>query len=328
MTLHAERGVRPADNRAAGEAVDAATRSARLLPALLAALVSGVAVFVNGLAVRRFDDATVYTTAKNLIAGIVLAGVLVAATWRTRPTQPAPTRTEWSWLAVVALIGGAVPFVLFFEGLAMATSTDAAFIHKTLVVWVAIGATVCPRRADRPRCTSSRSHCCSAGHAVVAGGVSLTGFGAGEAMIFAATLIWAVEVVIVKRLLTTVSPSWAASARMLGGSALLLAWLALRGDLGALGSFTTNQWWWLALTGTTLALFVSLWYRALALAPAIDVTAVLVVGAAVTAALNSGFRGVPVSSDAAGYLLMLLGAAVVIALGSPAPRADRRRADA
>ena len=324
MTTHAER---TADERPTDDVVDTATRISRLLPALIAALVSGVAVFVNGLAVRRFDDATVYTTAKNLLAGLVLAGVLVAATRRTRGNEPAPTRAEWSWLAIVALIGGAVPFVLFFEGLSMATSTDAAFIHKTLVVWVAIGATVALGERVGPVHVLAIA-LLLAGHAIVAGGVSLTGLGAGEAMIFAATLIWAVEVMIVKRLLTTVSPSWAASARMLGGSAFLLAWLALRGDLGALASFTTNQWWWLVLTGTTLAVFVSLWYRALALAPATDVTAVLVVGAAVTAALNSGFRGVPLAAGTPGYLLMLLGAAVVIAHGSPTARPARQRADA
>ena len=54
---------------------------------------------------------------------------------------------------------------------------------------------------------------------------------------------------------------------------------------------------WLAVTGTTLAAFVSLWYRALAAAPAIDVTAVLVAGAVVTAILNTGFRGAPVTVD-------------------------------
>ena len=53
-----------------------------LWSAAVAALVSGVAVFVNGLAVRHFDDATVYTTAKNLIAGLLL--VIVAARARRR----------------------------------------------------------------------------------------------------------------------------------------------------------------------------------------------------------------------------------------------------
>ena len=38
--------------------------------AIGAALVSGVAVFVNGYGVKAFGDPTVYTTAKNLAAAV------------------------------------------------------------------------------------------------------------------------------------------------------------------------------------------------------------------------------------------------------------------
>ena len=47
-------------------------------------------------------------------------------------------RGHWLALLAVAVIGGSVPFVLFFEGLARAEATQAAFIQKTLVVWVAL----------------------------------------------------------------------------------------------------------------------------------------------------------------------------------------------
>ena len=40
--------------------------------AFAAAAISGVAVFVNGYGVRAVPDATVYTTAKNLVAATVL----------------------------------------------------------------------------------------------------------------------------------------------------------------------------------------------------------------------------------------------------------------
>ncbi len=283
-----------------------------LWPAVLAALVSGVAVFVNGLAVRHFDDATVYTTAKNLWAGALLAAVLVALPVRAapRPDDTSGGRPAWPWLVVVAVVGGAVPFVLFFEGLALATSTDAAFIHKTLVVWVAVGASIVLRERLRP------VHFVAigllvVGHVVVSGGVSLAGVGRGEALILVATLLWTLEVLVVKRLLVTVPASRLATVRMLGGSVVLLAWLAVRGDLAALGGFAAGQWWWIALTGTTLAGFVSLWYRALAAAPAVDVTAVLVAGAVVTAILNTGLRGVPVTVDAVGYLAVLAGVVLV-----------------
>jgi drug/metabolite transporter (DMT)-like permease len=283
-----------------------------LWPALAAALVSGVAVFVNGVAVRHFDDATVYTTAKNLWAGVLLAAVLMALPLRAvpPPVDGAGGRPAWPWLVVVAIIGGAVPFVLFFEGLALASSTDAAFIHKTLVVWVAIGASVVLRERLRPVHIVAIA-LLVIGHVVVSGGISLSSAGRGEALILAATLLWTLEVLVVKRLLVEIPAPRLATVRMLGGSAALLAWVGVRGELGALATFTTGQWWWIAVTGTTLAGFVSLWYRALAAAPATDVTAVLVAGAVVTAVLNTGLRGVPVTVDAVGYLVLLAGVVLV-----------------
>ena len=43
--------------------------------ALATAVISGVAVYVNGQAVARFDSPTVYTTGKNLVAGMLLVAL-------------------------------------------------------------------------------------------------------------------------------------------------------------------------------------------------------------------------------------------------------------
>jgi drug/metabolite transporter (DMT)-like permease len=280
--------------------------------ALGAAVVSGIAVFVNGLAIRHFDDATVYTTAKNLVAGTVLAAALLVTTQSSRPVSDLRdvVRRAWPTLAVIAVVGGAVPFVLFFEGLARATSTDAAFIHKTLVVWVAIGATIVLRE-----CLTA-IHVAAigllvVGHLVLTGGIGATAFGSAELLVLAATLLWAIEVLLVKRVLVAVPASIAATARMAGGSVFLVVWLAFTGDLGALVALDVRQWLWVLLTGSTLAVFVTTWYTALALAPAIDVTALLVLGAVVTGLLDSGLRSVPMSANSFGYVLITLGVAAV-----------------
>jgi hypothetical protein len=55
-----------------------------------------------------------------------------------RGLHPPRGPAQWAGLAAVAIVGGSVPFILFFEGLARVTSTDAAFIQKTLVIWVAL----------------------------------------------------------------------------------------------------------------------------------------------------------------------------------------------
>ena len=295
--------------------------------ALAAAGVSGMAVFVNGLAVRHFGDATVYTTAKNLLAGALLAVALLASTI-SRPERGTAVRgaarRSWPTLAVIALLGGAVPFVLFFEGLARATSTNAAFIHKTLVVWVAIGATI----VLRERVTAIHAAAIGllvVGHLVLTGGLGAATFGSAEVLVLAATFLWAVEVIVVKRLLDDVPAQLATTARMAGGSVLLVAWLALTGRLGELAALDTRQWLWIVVTGSTLAAFVATWYTALSLAPAVDVTAVLVLGAVITGLLNTGFRDVPLTADSFGYVLITLG---VMGVATRARRPDGGRVPA
>jgi drug/metabolite transporter (DMT)-like permease len=281
--------------------------------ALVTAVISGVAVYVNGIAVRRFDDAAVYTTAKNLVAGAILIAALAAVTQLAPRARAADAiRSAWPSLVVIAVVGGAVPFVLFFEGLSRATSTNAAFIHKTLVVWVAIGATL----VLKERVTWVHAGAIGLlliGHLMLTGGLGAATFGTAELLVVAATVLWATEVIVVKRVLGPVPPQVAAVARMAGGSLLLVIWVATKGDLAALTGLEARQWAWVLLTGTTLAAFVTAWYSALALAPAVDVTAVLVLGAVITGLLNNGFRGVPLTVDSYGFVLIVLGVAAVTA---------------
>src|SRR6185369_15246414 len=46
-------------------------------------------------------------------------------------------RRRWPAIVAVGVVGGGVPFILFFTGLAQASAPTAAFIQKTLFVWVA-----------------------------------------------------------------------------------------------------------------------------------------------------------------------------------------------
>ena len=291
-----------------------------------AALMSGFAVFFNGLAVRRFDDPTVYTTAKNLVAGAVLLIALAAmVNVSSGPRLATVPRSAWPTLAIIALLGGAVPFVLFFEGLARANSTSSAFIHKTLVVWVAIGATVFLRERISGLQVGAIGLLVF-GHLILTGGLGAATFGSAELLVVGATLCWASEVLIVKRMLVAVPYQIAAVSRMVGGSVLLVGWLVIKGDLGELGGFAPNQWAWLLFTGAALAAFVATWYAALSMAPAVDVTAVLVLGAVITGLLNTGFRGVPLTIDSYGYVLIALGAVVVAANALRNPGRQRARA--
>lgn len=287
--------------------------------AFITAIVSGISIFVNAHAVRHFSDPTVYTTAKNAVAG----GLLVVLALTTRPpsdersTQRPAGRGRWLALLVVAVIGGSVPFVLFFEGLARAQATQAAFIQKTLVIWVTLLAV--PLLRERFRVPHALAIVLLlAGQAWLAGQAGTIAFGAGEAMILGATLLWALEVVYVKRLLASLDVGTLTVARMGLGTLLLVGWLAVSGKAGALVSLDSRQWTWVVLTGLLLTAYVATWYAALARAQAIDVTAVLVFGAVITALLSGAADGT--SINIGGTILVAAGAAIIalVAIRKPA----------
>lgn len=285
------------------------TRRTGLLLAGATAGISGVAVFLNSYGVRAVGDASVYTTAKNLTAALVLLLVVAAGRSRgARLTRPTTAR-QWTGLAAVAVIGGSVPFLLFFEGLARASSAQSAFLHKTLVVWVALLAV--PLLHERLTAWHGAAILLLVvGQVGLVGGVP-TGLGSGEAMIMAATLLWSVEVVVAKRLLGGLSSWTLGVARMAAGSVVLVAWTAARGGLGTLLGLDPSAWAWVALTGVILAAYVATWFGALARAQAVDVTAVLVVAAPITALIQAAVDGVSPAPQAVWLTILVVGAGIV-----------------
>jgi drug/metabolite transporter (DMT)-like permease len=147
---------------------------------------------------------------------------------------------------------------------------------------------------------------------LVGGFGGIAGFGRPEALILAATLLWAVEVVVAKRLLGAVS-SWTVAVTRMGlGSLALIGWVALRGDLGMLTSMTPMQLGWVLVTGVLLAGYVGTWFAALQRAQAVDVTAVLVLAAPLTAALNAAAHGLPLTPQLDWLAVVLAGGALVL----------------
>lgn len=295
-----------------------------MLLALAAACVSGCTVFVNSYGVDEFSSGTVYTTAKNGVAGLVLLAVLVPLAMSRRGgrrlelTRP-QTRAQLLGLAVIAVIGGGVAFVLFFEGLSRIasdnTAVQAQFIQKTLVIWVAVLAVLFLReRVGLLQLVAVGV--LVTGLAVLAGGSSAVfhiAFGRGEYMILAATLLWSIETVAAKALLGSLTPWTIALARMVGGSVLLVGWVAVTGKGSQLVHMDGTQWKWVLATGAGLALYVSLWFAALALAPAVSVTAVLVAAVPVTAVLDALVRHEALRPQREGLSIILAGAVLALA---------------
>lgn len=294
------------------------TRRKGIWLAAATALISGFAVFFNGYGVRAWSDIadpTAYTTAKNLVAALLIglaATLLVMRRSSERPRLPSAGRDRLILLGI-AVIGGSVPFVLFFEGLAIASSAQAAAIHKTLLVWVGLLALLFLReRIGWPHVAAIGLLVW--GQIALLGGAGRLVFGRGEVMILVATVLWSVEVIIAKRVMANSSSSTVALARMGGGSVVLIAWAFLRGGGIDWAGFTTAHLGWILVTGAFLSAYVLTWFAALSRAPAVDVTAVLVGGALVTAILQSTVQDAALPNPL-GLTLVTLGVMVVFVLG-------------
>jgi len=290
-------------------------RALGLLLAFAAALISGFSIWVNSYAVREVRDPAVFTTAKNAIVGAAFVAALLAARLpaRARPPGRLPA-AQIMGLVALGVVGGSIPFVLFFEGLSQAGPGNGAFIQKTLFIWVAILAV--PLLAER----LTLWHLFALGMLGAAqwfiGHPAAVTFGRGEAMVFAATLLWAVEVTVARRLLPEIGAGPGAAARMGLGAVVLFGYLALTGKLDDLAGLTPGQWQWVAGTAAILLVYVSAWYGALRLAPATVVTSVLALGAPITAFLSTTASGrpMPTSEQLIGYGLVAFAVALMAGL--------------
>lgn len=299
-----------------------------VLLALGTAIISGLAVYLNAFGVKQVPDAAVYTTAKNGVAAVILVA-LALALGAGREARVLDGRRRLG-LGLIAIVGGSIPFVLFFTGLAMATAPTAAFIHKTLFIWVAFMAV--PLLGERIGMIQIGAlGVLLLGQVLVAPPTGM-GWGMGETLIAAATLLWSVEVILAKRLLQGVSAPLLGAARMGLGVLLLLGYLALTGRLGALGALTAEAWLWVGITGVLLAGYVATWFAALRATQATTVTSVLVLAAVVTGTLSAVANGTtPDLRVLAGYGLIAAGVALAALVGSSLlgrSRAIRPGADA
>lgn len=292
-----------------------ALRSATLL-ALAAAAISGTNNFLTKIALTAVGNPIVFTTLKNAIVAVFLIGVvLVFRRWREIATL---TKHQLAKLLAIGVIGGSVPFALYFTGLARTSALNASLIHKTLFVWVLLLAIPILKERVTPLQWLGIAAIFAAN--LFVGGFAGFRHNAGELMILAATILWAIENIIAKVALRDISSQTVAAARMAVGSLLLGALVLGQGSAGLVTNLTAAQWGWTLLTSALLAGYVLSWYTALKYAPVTYVATLLVPATLITNALSAAFitHSLP-TPQAVSAVLFAVGAALVIFFAKRTP---------
>ena len=279
--------------------------------ALAAAIISGFSIFLNKFAVTAIKQPLIFTTIKNTLVGVfILSLLLVFKKWKNIKNL---NRKDITYLLLIGIIGGAIPFYLFFTGLSQIPAVNAAIIQKTLVVWVAILAV--PFLKERMSKMQILGVTILFAGNLIVGGFKGFSFSKGEFFVLLATVFWGIENVLAKKALKNIDVDLVTAARMGFGSLILLVAAAATNPTALAGvlTFTTTQWFWLILSSALLLGYVMSWYRALQKAPATLVSSVLVASTLITNFLSAIFTTRSLSSLLTPQsFLMVTGTALLI----------------
>lgn len=249
---------------------------------LITALISGFSIFISKQVVSGLNPYA-FTFLKNVIVALLLVSII--GFMGNYSYVKKLSRNQWGQLVTIGLVGGSIPFLLFFKGLSMTSAANAAFIHKTMFIWVGLLAFIFLKE-KLSKGAMIGAILLLAGNLVF---LSLNSFtiGAGELMVFAATLFWAAENTLSKHALKSIRSNIVAAGRMGFGSMFILIFLLATGNMGNVAAaLTSRHVLGIILTSTLLLGYVMTWYKGLSMIKASTATSILLLGSPITALLN------------------------------------------
>jgi len=275
----------------------------------LTAIISGFAIFINRFGVGVLNP-FIFTWLKNITVAFLLTGLLfVLKEWRTLKKL---TKKHWFSLLAIGLMGGSVPFLLFFKGLSLTTAVKGAFLHKTMFLYVAVIAAIFLKEKINKSFFLG-------GLFLLLGNLLLLkkfpySINQGDLFIFLATLFWAVENTISKYVLRELSGRVVAWGRMFFGSLFIFIFLLFTGQLPLLSSLTFTQINWTIITSVFLFGYLITWYSGLKNIPVSQATVILLFGFPVTTLLSLIWAKQINSQEILAGILIILGIILVLGL--------------
>jgi drug/metabolite transporter (DMT)-like permease len=286
----------------------------------LNAIISGCAIYVNGLGVKLFSDSTVYTTLKNAVVGVALLLPLFFLA-KQRAELRRLTIGQWGKLLLLAMVGGSLPYALFFRGLQLTTPVTSSLLNHTQFLLVAVLAVFLLAERVGPVIWLALA-------ALLVGtslgsNLHMLRWNQGAILILISTVLFAAGVVLAKYLLREISTMNVMMAKMSIGSLMLVGYVAATGRIGKVMHLSAVQWEYVLVTGAillafTVTAFLALRYISATVATAIPAAAPIITTLLV-ALTTQRIHLAPL--DGGGLVLMAL---ALLALYIAGPRAERR----
>lgn len=281
-------------------------RTIGLLLVLSTAVISGFSIFINKYGVKETNP-YVFTFVKNLIAALPFLFLAIPA---YREIKKLDVKNK-ILLLMIAVVGGSIPFLLFFKGLSMANAANASFIQKTMFLYIALFGVYFLK--EKLNWISAVGVSALMIGSLMFFKVQPGKLGIGELYILLATLFWAGELLISKKLLRDISANLIIFSRMFLGSILIFIYLLFSHQAPLLLKLNSHQWTWLLIGGAMLFGYVLTFYHGLKRVSATEATAILTIGAPITALLTLGVQNKPLlPNQPLAILIVVIGIILII----------------
>ena len=278
---------------------------------MLTAVVSGFSIFINSIGIKEFDS-SVFTFLKNAAVAAMLFAVILGFSMFSE--LRALKKKQWLQLIIIGLVGGSIPFLLYFKGLQMTTGATSGFLHKTLFIYASVFAVIFLREKITKGLAIGAAMLLLGNYLLIKPDF---GFSAGHILVAIAVIFWAAENTFAKQVLKNVSGTVVAFGRMFFGSLFIFAFLASTGKISFALYLTHVHYLWIGLTSIFLLLYNTLFYNGLRHMKVSTAACILSLGQPITTALSFIFKSKAVGlGQGFGMLLIVAGVISVLWLSS------------
>jgi len=277
---------------------------------LLTAIISGFSIIINKYFVAAIDP-LVFTALRAFFIGIVF--LVISFYFASKNKKKKFKKASWGPLVSIGIIGGGFAFWLFFTGLSMTSGGRAAFLHKTLPIYAAILGFVFLKEKLSKKYLISIS--------VMLLGLVLMEFVSlsfetriGDLLVLGATVLWAVENTISKRVMLNKENNWVVTfSRMFFGSVVLFAVIFLLDKSDLLFNLNSDQIIKIVVSGLMLFAYVLTWYWGLKYVNLSKAATILLLAPVISLFLGMVWLGESLGVlQVVGSVLILIGAYFVL----------------
>jgi len=252
-------------------------------------------------------DPLVFTSIRLLLIGTIF---LIISYFRHEKINK---KINIKYLALIAIIGGAFAFLLFFDGLRLTTSGRAAFLQKTMPIYVVVLAFLFLKERITKKYLYS-IFLMLIGTAVIYYSEIVPAQlwlnpSLGDLLVIGATILWSLENVLSRKVMIKGESNFIVSfVRMFFGGIILFSIVLLLGKYDLLMSLNSQQV--ISISVSTIILFgyVLFWYWSLKFINVTKASSLLLLSPVISLFIGNGFLNEPVPfTQLIGSALILVG---------------------